>query len=1227
MMSLTLKGSQINLTKNNTNSGRSSARTFSANCRTRRVNQEIGNPDHSSNDFGVLSGSSIQSLKAEMNALDNLFCEDDYNTYGNLNEANTTDSTALKKNERSSFLSSQNDNSVSQWLETHFHDQSINNAKWSKVNDDSVTLCSENRNEDFNSLSHAKMIEDSLDADLDEEFSNITTNRKKTLNDGNDAYYVDNNEKADTPPPCAVRPSSNSVNMSRPISSPHDDTDLLSANSVDHNRRNAAAITIQHFWRRHRRRHLAAEAAMRRLLVDQKRRLSEQNSINKGQPIHSVLQNRQITLQEKRKQQRQEAIKVLHENRPVKNLQKQEDVKGVSESNDSLVKHKEELNKNEPNILNKPSSPIRVNQYKASNSCSKILQNQENTICVKDELAHNGGYDDYLMNDSSLPVEQCITNLNSKESGSAVDNILQELKKLENADDSTYHTIRDNSVFATAEKQIPVKQSAAPNTWSEMVKDISRVLSEAEQDELDLHDSRKLCDSSRTIGLNGIGARPDSSISNHSSRIQSSSLGQSTAITNNHSQLTEENLRSHTKYRAQKELDRSISQCREKLATFCKSNYVSVNSKPQESTINNNSTIKRSYSAKTRNQSVLSPKLANVSDTNAKAVYPVHIKNPKNFSNTSLTNFSIQDSKVEDKSIHKNNGVQSMRNLYDTASFLDALKMPDSNDGDTIIENQTLLLELEKKEGQIKRLQRIIEHQRELSLRQLQDTQRDGEQRVESLKADYECTINRNYKLIDELIEEKKLLHTKCEELLEELKSMTKKSEDRLKTTEERHKVELRKLEAKHAAAEKVRREKWEAEKAKHFKEVTIRGMENEVAQMIANHKAEVAQLRQTYAEQIQAADVRAFQAYTNHIEELRQTLIKEKEEACSKEREIAEQRLNQTLTEERSSLEAHRRRLLNEISDERERLSLTASKQKEEMDTLRQNLELALTQANKQHKEEMQQLKADLNQRHKDEIAQLNQRNLAERAAWEGHTKSLLESQYTARETMLREQFKKERDRLLESAVHRLEAEANEARQETDRQAELKIKRVREKFQTEIEELERSEKQAMEKYCQMKTQFLDKEHEADRLRSQLTQKDQELTEVRVLYEKLNQERQNISDVIRQEFADRLVLVEEENRSIKRELAESRARAKAEHDRHEKEIEAVKKLNNSEIETVHQKLKELMKKKDEKLVMLRETLQNEIEKKERELDAANQRAQHLEELMDQQRKQFLHSNY
>ncbi|XP_018644472.1 hypothetical protein Smp_103420 [Schistosoma mansoni] len=254
------------------------------------------------------------------------------------------------------------------------------------------------------------------------------------------------------------------------------------------------------------------------------------------------------------------------------------------------------------------------------------------------------------------------------------------------------------------------------------------------------------------------------------------------------------------------------------------------------------------------------------------------------------------------------------------------------------------MLELEEKEGQIKRLQRIIEHQRELFLRQSEDTQRDGDRRVESIKADYECTINRNYKLIDELIEEKKLLHTKCEELLEELKTVTKKTNEKIKALEERHKVEMRKVEAKHLAAEKLRREKWETEKAKHFKEVTIRGMENEIAQMIANHKAEMATLRQSCAEQIQAADDVLFRV-----------LIGGKLQS-----------LNQTLAEERSSLEAHRRRLLDEISDERERLTLTASKQRAEMDTLRSNLEVALKQANKQHEKEIQQIKADLGQRHK---------------------------------------------------------------------------------------------------------------------------------------------------------------------------------------------------------------------------------------------------------------------
>ncbi|CAH8577287.1 unnamed protein product [Schistosoma turkestanicum] len=1034
------------------------------------------------------------------------------------------------------------------------------------IKDDSITLDSNTTNENFKSGQNLNKLVDSLDVNINPKFSDIIMNLKKVTGDNGDVQYSDINDKIDTPPPCLVRPSSNSVNTARQISNSNDEIELITSTLHDDDQRNSAATTIQKFWRRHRKRYLTAETTMYRLLDDQKRRLSKQN-INNGQTI-LPLKNRQNVLKQKKKQQHQNATKEM-----------------------------------EPTRGNETEQIFRENSNHYLTECCNLQKDGDNRTFSQQ------------------------TNASEEENISTVDNILQELKQLE----SMEYLTNDPGININVRNQVSLQKYAAPNTWSEMVKDINRVLSEAEQDEIHSDNSRKYSSVQKFTNLQNARNRHDSTLSNYSLLAQSSSLGPSTVITNR----SEENLHSHTKLveqacsrqKAQKELHQSISKCREKLTTFIQSNHNKVCHMLPKSNDSNGTVHQNAKYSKCQNSATLQkPSVKN--QTTSRSLQSDLFKSPVNLSSNYLLHTNSMEPKSENKSSYKNYMVYNTQSLHNSVPLLDGIKRtPQSDDGQITTSDQTLMLELEDKEVQIKRLQRIIEHQRELYFRQLQDTQRDGDQRIELLKSEYECTINRNYKLIDELIEEKKVLHMKCEELLEEHKTITKKTEEKIKALEERHKVEMRKVEAKHAAAEKLRREKWEAEKAKHFKEATIRGMENEVAQLIANHKAEIANLRQSCAEQIQAADVRAYQTYTNHIEELRQTLIKEKDEACSRERVLVEQRLNQTLTEERNSLEAHRRRLLNEISDERERLALTASKQRAEMDTLRSNLEVTLTQVNEQHKMEIQQLREALSQRHKDEIDELNQRNLAERTTWEEHTKSLLESQYTARETILKEQLKKERDRLIESAIHRLEAEANEARLETDRQAELKVKRVREKFQAEIEELERSERQAMEKYCQMKTQYLDKEHEADRLRSQLTQKEQELAEVRLLYEKLNHERQNISDVIRQEFADRLVFVEEENRSMKREVAEFKARIKAEQERHEKEIDAIKKLNNSEIEAVHQKVKEVIKKKDEKFCVFRETFQNELEKKDRELDAANQRAQHLEELIDHQRKQFLQANH
>lgn len=64
--------------------------------------------------------------------------------------------------------------------------------------------------------------------------------------------------------------------------------------------------------------------------------------------------------------------------------------------------------------------------------------------------------------------------------------------------------------------------------------------------------------------------------------------------------------------------------------------------------------------------------------------------------------------------------------------------------------------------------------------------------------------------------------------------------------------------------------------------------------------------------------------------------------------------------------------------------------------------------------------------------------------------------------------------------------------------------------------------------------------------------------------DQLTQERSSLSEVIRQEFADRLVATEEENRQLKAEMAELRARQRLELDR-------VTRDKEEELEEVHKR--------------------------------------------------------
>ena len=71
--------------------------------------------------------------------------------------------------------------------------------------------------------------------------------------------------------------------------------------------------------------------------------------------------------------------------------------------------------------------------------------------------------------------------------------------------------------------------------------------------------------------------------------------------------------------------------------------------------------------------------------------------------------------------------------------------------------------------------------------------------------------------------------------------------------------------------------------------------------------------------------------------------------------------------------------------------------------------------------------------------------------------------------------------------------------------------------------------------------------------------------------EKLNEERDRVADVVRQEFADRIVTTDEENKRVKNEMSELKARHRIELERAKLEVEAAKKAKDDEMEEVHKR--------------------------------------------------------
>ncbi|XP_023394427.1 centrosomal protein of 131 kDa [Pteropus vampyrus] len=410
-----------------------------------------------------------------------------------------------------------------------------------------------------------------------------------------------------------------------------------------------------------------------------------------------------------------------------------------------------------------------------------------------------------------------------------------------------------------------------------------------------------------------------------------------------------------------------------------------------------------------------------------------------------------------------------------------------------------LKLEVEEKKQAMALLQRALAQQRDLTVRRVKETEKELGRQLRQQREHYEATIQRHLSFIDQLIEDKKTLGEKCQAVLAELKQGDQRHKEREAEMQDQHRLEIKKLKELMSATEKVRREKWINEKTRRIKEVTVRGLEPEIQKLIAKHKQEVKRLRTLHAAELQQAEERAAQRYGRQAEALREQLQREKEALGQQERERAQQRFEQQLEQEQRALQQLRRRLHSEVAEEKERLDQQAARQRGELEELRRQLEESSSAGGRALRAEFEKGRQEQEHRHQMELQALKDQLEVERQMWEANRAKKEEAWLLNRERELKEEIRRGRDKEIELVIHRLEADMTLAREESERAAESRVKRIRDKYEVELSELEQSERKLQGRCTELKGRLAEADGERVRLQGLLRHKDKELADVQAV--------------------------------------------------------------------------------------------------------------------------------
>eukprot|EP00042_Codosiga_hollandica_P018752 m.55708 g.55708 ORF g.55708 m.55708 type:complete len:978 (-) comp48907_c0_seq1:2666-5599(-) len=502
---------------------------------------------------------------------------------------------------------------------------------------------------------------------------------------------------------------------------------------------------------------------------------------------------------------------------------------------------------------------------------------------------------------------------------------------------------------------------------------------------------------------------------------------------------------------------------------------------------------------------------------------------------------------------------------------------------------------LKKQFSQLQDMHRASQEKHAAELREREE----GEQiRSAGVREEYEGTIKRHLSFIDQMMADKASLTTRCEELSQQQKSVQAKFTAKIRAMEEAATMNLRQQREAWVAAEKVKREKWMEEQSQKIKEQTIKGLEPEIERMMNQHKLEIKKLKEL--QEMELAKMKEGESYSvnRQVEQLRNRLEQEKEEAIIRERENARTRYQGLAANEEKIFQEQRAKLMLDVQEERNKMMGLMKEERAKMESeLKRSRELDEKTVAK-IREDCDRKIEEMAKRHIGEENEMKERLAIEKESWEQMYMRKQQANLKLQEEQMRDALRKERDQEINIVINKLEEEGHKQQKEAEQQAEVRIRRMKEKQEAQLKDVEQSERAALAKYNEMKQKHALAVEEVSTLRGGIAQRERELDDVRQLLERLTRERNNVAEIIRGEFIDRITTLEADVERSRGEVSDARRS-------HREEVRKLMENKDTELDALNQRVRSAIAKKDETISALRDQFQ-----------AATLRADHLEQLLE-----------